>query len=220
MFLLLRPLRRLMVTALLLALVVAGIANAVILLGGRSSGGERPADAPHAQAALVLGAPVRSDGTMSAMLADRVRVAARLYREGKVGKVLASGHSGTRGEVEAMRRGLLAAGVRPRDLFVDRAGIDTLDSAYRARRVFGVDSALVVTQGFHVRRAVWLARRAGIDAHGVSADLRGYGRAGTLSQVREALARVKAVGEVVTGAEPRHLGRTIPIDGDATADRR
>ena len=199
-----------------LTLLVA-VANAIVLLGADDSTGV--ADAPHAQVALLLGAKVEPDGTPSAMLRDRIAVAARLYRDGKVEKVLASGDHGTRAydEVNAMKRALIAAGVPARDVFTDHAGFDTWDSVVRARKVFEVRSALVVTQGFHLPRAVWLARRAGLDAHGVSADLSGYGRQERLSQIREVLARVKAVEQVVTDASPRYLGKPVPITGDARA---
>lgn len=197
--------------------VIVAVANAVVLIGG--SGSSHVADAPHAQVALVLGAQVNPDGSLSTMLADRVAVGARLYRDGKVDKVLASGDHGQHeyDEVDAMKRALIAAGVPERDVFTDHAGFDTWDSVVRARKVFEVESALVVTQGFHLPRAVWLARRAGLDAHGVSADLHDYGRALRFSQVRETLARVKAVGEVVTGSDPRFLGPQIPITGDGRA---
>jgi SanA protein len=87
----------------------------------------------------------------------------------------------------------------------------------RARKVFQVRSALVVTQGFHMPRALWLARHADLDAHGVVADLHGYGRQGQKSSVREVLSRVKAVGNVATGAKPRFLGPPVPIEGSARA---
>jgi SanA protein len=198
--------------------VVAG-SNALVLLSGGSGDYSRPGDAPRAQAALVLGAAVRPDGSLTPMLADRVRVAAQLYREGKVTKVLASGDHGTESydEVNPMKRALIAQGVPQRDVFTDHAGFDTWDSVVRARRVFGVSSALVVTQGFHLPRAVWLARRAGLDAHGVSADLHGYGEQGRRSVMREVFARVKAVEEAVSGSRPRYLGPPIPISGDGRA---
>jgi SanA protein len=201
---------------LLVALVA--VANAIVLLGG-SSGDERVADAPHAQVALLLGAKVNPDGSPSPMLRDRIAVAARLWRDGKVGKVLASGDHSTvdYDEVNAMKRGLLAAGVPVRDIFTDHAGFDTWASVVRARKVFKVSSALIVTQDFHLPRAVWLARQAGLTAHGVSADLHGYGRQEQLSQIREVLARVKAVADVATGAEPQFLGPAIPISGDGRA---
>jgi SanA protein len=199
--------------------LVVGASNALVLLSGGSGDYARPADAPRAQAALVLGAHVRADGTLTPMLADRVRVAADLYLEGKVRKVLVSGDHGTvqYDEVNPMKRALMAAGVPERDVFTDHAGFDTWDSVVRARKVFGVSSALVVTQGFHLPRAVWLARQAGLEAHGVSADLHGYGVQGRRSKVREVLARVKAVEEAVTGSSPRFLGPRIPITGDGRA---
>jgi SanA protein len=219
-FLPFRRLARLLLSLLALVVLVVAVANAVVLLGGRSDH-DTVADAPRAQVALVLGAQVRSDGSMSTMLADRVRVAAELYRAGKVRKVLASGDHGSEhyDEVDAMRRGLLAAGVPPEDLFTDHAGFDTFDSAFRARKVFKVGSALVVTQRFHLARAVWLARRAGLRADGVVADRHDYGRANTLARVREAFARVKAVGEVATGHQPRYLGEPVPITGDGRTSR-
>jgi SanA protein len=216
-----RPRGRRLVVALATAgatgLLVVAVANAVVLLGG--SGSTSVDDAPHAQAALLLGARVMPDGTPSPMLRDRIAVAARLYRAGKVEKVLASGDHGQQAydEVNAMKRALIAAGVPARDVFTDHAGFDTWDSVVRARKVFRASSVLVVTQGFHLPRAVWLARRAGLDAHGVSADLHGYGSQGHKSQVREVLARLKAVGEAVTDREPRHLGPQIPITGDGGA---
>jgi SanA protein len=199
--------------------LVVGGSNALVLLSGGSEDYDRPADAPHAQVALVLGAHVRPDGSMTSMLTDRVRVAADLYRAGKVDKVLVSGDHGRvdYDEVNPMKRALVAAGVPERDVFTDHAGFDTWDSVVRAKKVFDVRSALVVTQGFHLPRAVWLARRAGLDAHGVSADLHGYGEQGRRSRMREVLARVKAVEEAVTGSKPRFLGPKIPITGDGRA---
>lgn len=202
-------------------LLVVVVSNAIVLLGARGDITDRPAQAPRAQAAIVLGARVLPDGTMTAMLADRVSTGARLYREGKVDRVIASGDHGTRGydEVNAMRRGLLAAGVPDRDTFTDHAGFDTWSSMVRAQKVFGVESALVVTQGFHLPRAVWLGQRAGLDVHGVSADLRAYGRQNARSSVREWLARPKAVQEVVVGRDPQFLGPRIPITGDGRLTR-
>jgi SanA protein len=207
----------------LIACVAAGLAavvvtNAIVLLGSDGSY-DRPADAPHAQVALVLGAQVRPDGSMSGMLADRVAVAAELYRDGKVDRVLVSGDHGRTGydEPNTMKRALVRAGVPADHVFTDHAGFDTWDSVVRARKVFQVRSALIVTQGFHMPRAIWLGRHAGLDVHGVVADLHGYGRQGQKSSVREVLSRVKAVGSVATGAKPRYLGPPVPIDGRAHA---
>lgn len=218
------PHRRLLVRIALggaaaLLLVVAGT-NAIILLGSEGRTTHDPARAPRAQAALVLGAGLNRDGSPSAMLRDRLRAAAALYRDGRVDKVLVSGDHGTVGydEVNAMRRGLIALGVPERDVFTDHAGFATLDSVVRARKVFNVHSVVIVTQSFHLPRALWLARRAGLEAHGLTAGGR-YGGAGRKAALREVLARTKAVEDAVTGAGPRFLGPRIDIAGDGRASR-
>jgi SanA protein len=204
----------------LLGLVV-GVANVVVLLGGRGAETD-PQAVPHAQAALVLGALVQPDGRPSGMLEDRIRAAAALYREGRVDKVLASGDHGRPDydEVNAMRRELVALGVPDEDVFTDHAGFATLDSVVRARKVFNVKSVTVVTQPFHMPRALWLARRAGLTASGLDAGAgHDYGRQGTASRVREVFARTKAVGDILTGAQPKFLGPRVDIGGSADASR-
>lgn len=184
--------------------------NLWVLAAGRSG------DHARAQVALVLGAQVHDDGRLSSMLEDRVVTAVDLYRSGRVGKLLLSGDHGRVGydEVGAMRRRAVALGVPERDVFTDHAGFNTWDSVVRAKKVFAVEDAIVVTQGFHLPRAVFLARRAGLDVSGVSADRRPYGPAGRANGRREYLARVKSFGEVVAGRDPRFLGPRIPIEGD------
>ena len=200
--------------------VIVGVANAVVLLGAGGAGHD-PARAPHAQVALVLGALVQPDGRPSAMLADRLDAAAALYRDRRVDRVLVSGDHGRLDydEVNAMRRELVHRGVPDADIFTDHAGFDTWSSMVRARKVFQVRSAIVVTQGFHMARALWLGKRAGLDVHGLAADRSGYGIEGKKSDVREILARVKAVEDVVTNAKPRFLGPKVPITGSAQASR-
>jgi SanA protein len=219
----LRPRHRFRSRLALLVLVVpvalVTVANAVVLLDAR---GETPSDlaaVPHAQAALVLGAQVKPDGTPSDMLEDRITAAEELYRAGKVDKLLLSGDHGrwSYDEVGTMRRALLADGIPARDLFTDHAGFDTWDSAQRARRVFRVDSAIVVTQRFHLARALFAAQRAGLHVTGYAADRRDYGRVMGRLQVREVLARVKVAADALTGAQPRYLGPRLPIQGDGRA---
>lgn len=207
--------RRVLAIAAGLIAVVLLLPNAIILLGGRGST-EAVADAPKAQAALVLGAQVYRDGRPSIMLADRVTAAEELYRAGKVDKLLLSGDHGraTYDEVATMKRILLGRGIPAEDIFTDHAGFDTWDSAQRAKRVFDVDSVVVVTQRFHMARALYDARHAGLDATGYVADKRGYGSVMNRLRLREAAARVKTMGDVLTGADPRFLGPSIPITGD------
>ena len=102
-------------------------------------------------------------------------------------------------------------------MFTDHAGFATIDSVVRARKVFNVHSAVIVTQGFHLPRA-WLACRAGLEAHGLAADGH-YGRRGRMAAVREVLARTKAVQDSLTGAQPKFLGPRIDIAGDGRARR-
>jgi SanA protein len=211
--------RRLLRRALLLALVPVALvaaANAWVLLAARGDTAASLQRVPHAQVALVLGAQVMPNGSPSSMLEDRILTARDLYRAGRVDKLLLSGDHGRwrYDEVGTMRRRLLEEGVPARDLFTDHAGFDTWDSAQRARRVFGVDSAVVVTQRFHMARAVFAAERAGLQVTGFAADRRGYGRVMPRLRVRETLARVKVLGDRLTGAEPRFLGPRIPIAGD------
>lgn len=183
---------------------------------------ERVADVPARQTAIVLGALVYRSGRPSDILADRLDTAADLYLAGRVRKILVSGDHGRieYDEVNAMRRHLQDRGVRPEDIFMDHAGFDTCDTMQRARRVFGVQSAVVVTQAFHLPRAVYLARTCDLDAVGVEADRHVYRKA-VRNHVRESVARVKSFAEVHLGIGPHHLGPQIPIEGDgrATWDR-
>jgi SanA protein len=194
--------------------LLAAAANAAIVLSTRTevTGVERVTPA---QAAIVLGARVSPDGTLSPMLADRVAQALALYRSGAVDRIIVSGDHGSWSydEPGAMRDELLARGVPARTVFTDHAGFDTWSTMRRAAEVFGVHSAVVVTQGFHLPRALFLARAAGLDAQGVASDLRPYGRSGLAATVREAAARVKAVGSVALRS-PVTLGPPVPIDGD------
>lgn len=196
---------------------VVGGSNAVVYLGGKA--GIRPAgEVRPAQVVLVPGAYVLPDGRPSTMVEDRLLAAYELYRGGKVKKILLSGDHGTveYDEVNAMRRFLEEKGVPAEDIFMDHAGFDTYDSMYRARDLFQVRSAVVVTQGFHLPRAVWLARRMGLEAEGVVADRWIYAGAGYY-EVREILARVKAFMEWAVHRKPVFLGPVIPITGDGRA---
>jgi SanA protein len=213
-----RRMKRVVVIGFLLAAVGLGLPNLIVWQGGRGTTDD-PARVPRAQAALVLGAQVMPNGKPSSMLSDRITAAEELYKAGRVDKLLLSGDHGRvkYDEVGTMRRILLERGIPADDIFTDHAGFDTWDSAQRARRVFNVRSAVVVTQGFHMARALYDARHAGLEATGFIADRRDYGRVMARLRVREAAARVKTLGDVVTGADPHFLGAQIPISGDGRA---
>ncbi len=197
--------------ALLVVLVVAG-SNAYILLGAEGESTDRVAEVPQAQVAIVPGALVQPNGKMSGMLRDRVSQASALWHAGKVEKILVSGdhHTWAYDEPGTMRKALVADGVPPRDVFEDHAGFDTWATMVRARGIFGVRDAVVVTQGFHMPRALFLADAAGIDATGLTADQHRWGYQGKKSEVREVLSRVKAIADVTLNT-PAMAGPSIPI---------
>jgi len=193
--------------------LILGI-NALVYYPGRALLVD-PAAAEEAEAVMVLGALVFPDGRPSAMLQDRLDTALALYQGGRAAKILLTGDHGQveYDEVNGMRRYLEEKGVPPEDIFMDHAGFDTYDSMYRARAVFQARKLIVVTQEFHLPRALWIAKRLGLSAQGVVADRRPYARA-QYYEWRELLARVKAFGEVVIGRDPVFLGPVIPITGD------
>ncbi|HET9518026.1 MAG TPA: ElyC/SanA/YdcF family protein [Actinoplanes sp.] len=167
-------------------------------------------DVPAAPVALVLGAQVDPGGVPSPFLAARLEIARRLFEAGKVRAILVSGDNMHHeyNEPEAMGRWLVDRGVPARQVVLDYAGFDTYDSCARANRIFGVEQAIVVTQSFHIARAVTVCRRLGIDATGVGDDtVKVYERPWTISSTREHGASVKAVFDVLSGRDPVHLGR-------------
>ncbi|MEU8081710.1 ElyC/SanA/YdcF family protein [Catellatospora citrea] len=178
-------------------------------------------DVPEAPVALVLGAQVHDNGSPSGFLEARLDIARRLYETGKVRAVLVSGDHGqwTYDEPDAMRQWLIDRGVPDRKVVADHAGFDTYDSCQRAVRVFGVRQLIVVTQSYHIDRAVALCRDAGIDATGVGDDTaRRFGSFWTKAVVREQGACVKAMLDVVTGRDPVFLGRHETGVEDALRD--
>jgi SanA protein len=201
----------------LLCLIVAG-SNAYILLTTDGEATADVADVPPAEVAIVPGALVNANGHMSGMLADRVKEASLLWHAGTVKKILVSGdhHTWAYDEPDTMRKALVRDGVKPEDVFEDHAGFDTWATMVRARSIFNIKNAVVVTQGFHMPRALYLAEEAGIDASGLLADQHHWGYQGERSSIREVFARVKAIWDT-TVETPAMAGRRIPIQ---TADGR
>ena len=164
---------------------------------------------------LVLGCFVQEDGVPSDMLADRLRRGVELYQAGAAPKLLMSGDHGRTdyNEVEAMKQYAIDQGVPSTDVFMDHAGFSTYESVYRAKEVFEADTVLIVTQEYHLKRAVYIANALGLKAYGVACDYHRY--TGQLSrELREVLARVKDFGTTVFRPEPTFLGEAIPIGGD------
>lgn len=179
------------------------------------------AELPDVDCILVLGCRVYEDGTPSHMLEDRLRRSVELYRAGAAPKLLMSGDHGQReyDEVGAMKQYALAEGVSSQDVFMDHAGFSTYESLYRAKEIFGVEKVIIVTQEYHLHRALQIARALGLEAYGVSADYRSY-TGQLMRDIREIMARNKDVLSTIFLPKPTYLGEKIPIsgDGDVTND--
>ena len=165
--------------------------------------------------AIVFGAGLTRSGEPTAVLYDRVAIAAELYQRGLVNKLLLSGDNRFENynEPEAMRRTAIRLGVPDEDLVLDYAGRRTYDSCYRAHEIFGVQRAVLVTQAFHLERALYLCEALGIDGVGVKADRRNYaGGAQTAWLVREAIATLGAWVDVNLTRPTPVLGPPLPIE--------
>ena len=175
---------------------------------------EQAAELADMDCILVLGCKVGNDGTLSHMLEDRLRQGVALYDLGAAPKLLMSGDHGTDtyDEVDAMKRYAVDAGIASQNVFMDHAGFSTYESVYRAKEVFQVQRVIIVTQEYHLYRALMVAREMGLEAYGVAVNYRTYvGQ--TSRDIREVLARVKDFGMTLFWPEPTYLGDVIPISG-------
>ncbi|WP_189714666.1 SanA/YdcF family protein [Streptomyces chryseus] len=209
--------RRRTVQALMLVAVLA-LAPATWLHAVADSRVRTTADAPARDVVVVFGAGLWRGGP-TPYLANRLDAAAELYRAGKAKVVLVTGDNSRTeyDEPDAMRTYLVERGVPDRRIVSDFAGFDTWDSCVRAKKIFGVDRAVLVSQGFHIRRAIGLCRAAGVDAYGVGVDAR---RDATwyYGGVREILAAGKAALDAATEPDPQFLGRQETGVAEALAD--
>ncbi|MBW4682156.1 MAG: YdcF family protein [Microcoleus vaginatus WJT46-NPBG5] len=170
---------------------------------------------PEEDVAVVFGAGVWEDGSPTPMLADRVQAAVDLYKEGRVRKVLMTGDNSSEdyNEVKAMQEYAAERGVPAKDIQLDYAGFSTYESCYRAKEIFGVKQAVLITQSYHLPRAVYTCRQLGVDAVGLGTpDWEKYRDRSMMRYAgREVLAVIKALWEVhVTRPEPTFLG---PFEG-------
>ena len=164
------------------------------------------ADAPRTEVAVVFGAGLW-DGEPSPYLAHRLDAAATLYRAGRIEVVLVTGDNSREDydEPDAMRAYLVAHGVPDRRIVSDYAGFDTWDSCVRARRIFGVREAVLISQGFHIRRALALCRAAGVASYGIGVDAK-HDVTWYYGGTREILAAGKAALDALFRPDPRFLG--------------
>lgn len=164
---------------------------------------------------LVLGCGVHDDGSPSDMLHDRLRRSVELYEAGAAPKLLMTGDHGRTGydEVDAMKSFAVEAGISSENVFMDHAGFSTYESMYRAKEIFQAKKIIIVTQEYHLYRAMYIAEQLGMEAYGVSSNYRNY-RGQDAMDTREVLARAKDAVTCIFKPEPTYLGETIPIWGD------
>ncbi len=170
---------------------------------------------------LVLGCGVRPDGTPSLMLRDRLETGAALYEAGAAPKLLMSGDHGRKeyDEVNLMKEYVMEKDIPSADIFMDHAGFSTYESMYRARDIFCAEKVIIVSQRYHLPRALYVAEKLGLEAYGVPAKEAEY-RGQAYREFREILARTKDFCTAVVQPLPKYLGEEIPIsgNGDLTND--
>lgn len=182
---------------------------------------EEAAELTDVDCILVLGCYVHDSGHPSDMLADRLRRGIELYQAGASPKLLMSGDHGQQdyNEVKAMKLEAMEEGIPSEDVFMDHAGFSTYESIFRARDIFAANKIIIVTQEYHLYRALHIANALGVEAYGVAADYHTYvGQA--FRELREILARNKDFAASILKPAPTHLGEMIPVsgNGDLTND--
>lgn len=206
------------IASLLAALfLLFAVINIIVLLSAQS----RIVDIEEAKALgsfdciLVLGAGVWRNNRPSHVLEDRLKIGIEAYCAGVSDKLLMSGDHGRNNydEVNVMKSFAMDCGIPSENIFMDHAGFSTYESMYRARDVFSAHRVLIVTQKFHMYRALYIANALGLEAYGLTSDLREYANA-TYSQLRESLARVKDFFMVIFKPFPTYLGEVLPVNGN------
>lgn len=175
----------------------------------------------NARVALLLGAKVFDNNEVSQEVYDRIMKTAELYNSGKIDKVIISGDHGTKeyDEVNTIRSWMLKFPISEDDIFMDHAGFSTYESIYRAKEIFGVKSMIIVTQKFHLPRAVFIAGKMGISCQGFIADRKNY-KLETSDTIREFLARAKDfIYALILKPKPAYLGEKISLNGSGLITR-
>ena len=197
-------------------LLIISVCNLTVIWSSRKNVNSE--DVPKCDAVIILGAMVRGD-TPSAILKARLDKGCELYFSGAADRIIMSGDHGRTDydEVNAMKAYAVSKGVPEEHIFTDHAGFDTYDSMYRARDIFLCEKVIVVTQAFHINRAVFLGNALGLETYGVTCSEESYSPSLFTTNVREPLARVKAAANAVFKPKPKYLGDSIPIYGEASA---
>lgn len=179
---------------------------------------EENVEIPKVDCIMVLGTGLQEDGKPSLVLRDRLERGVELYKQGVSDRLLMTGDHGRNeyDEVAAMKQYAVDAGVPAEHIFMDHAGFSTYESMYRARDVFEVQSLAIVTQPYHVYRAVYAAKELGMTAYGTPSKETIY-RGSWMLEWREKLARTKDFVWLIVKPEPTYLGDKISIHGTGTA---
>ena len=164
---------------------------------------------------LVLGCQVKDDGTPSDMLRDRLTRGIEVYNLGAASKLLMSGDHGREDydEVGTMKQYAINEGIASESIFMDHAGFSTYESVYRAKEIFQADKIIIISQDYHLYRALYIAEKLGVEAYGVASDYHTYAGQG-MRECREILARCKDWAMCIFKPEPEHLGDEIPVSGN------
>ena len=210
------------VIIILLCLAVVGVTALLIINSHVKSAGknriltvEQAAELENVDCIIVLGCQVKDDGSLSHMLRDRLMRGLEVYKAGAASKLLMSGDHGREDydEVGAMKNYAIENGVPSEDVFMDHAGFSTYETIYRAKEVFEADKVIIVTQEYHLYRALYIAKQLGVDAYGVSSDLNTYAGQ-SMRDFREVLARCKDWAMCIFKPEPTYMGDEIPVSGN------
>ncbi|MEI8131496.1 MAG: ElyC/SanA/YdcF family protein [Leptolinea sp.] len=213
------PIRKLLLYLLILLIIIGLLPSVIAYI--TSAGSRFPlGTAPVGKTAIVFGAGLYRDGSPSAVLRDRVQTAVELYKAGKVEKLLMSGDNSTvnYNEPGAMQKYAIQLGVPEAAIVLDYAGRRTYDTCYRAKSIFGITEALLVTQDYHLPRALYICKMLGLNTVGISADRRNY-RLSTYVywRIREIPATFTAFIDLFISKPQPILGEPEPIfprDGD------
>ncbi len=198
----------------LAVLVMVGLCNAIVIISSKGRTYNDVEKIPYHKVGLVLGTtPKLSNGNANYYYKCRMQATADLYFAGKISYIIASGdnHIKEYNEPECMLNSLVALGVPDSVIFLDYAGFRTFDSMVRAKKVFGQDSITVISQHWHNQRAIYVARKQGIDIVGFDAQDAIVRKAYIKNHAREILAKVKAVVDVLLGKQPHFLGEPVII---------
>ena len=209
-----RGVMRLVVIGIVLVSIVIGVCNWVVIRSAKGRTYNETKAIPYHKVGVVLGTvPYLNNGRKNFYFDSRMKAAADLYFAHKISYILATGdnHRRNYNEPKSMREALIALGVPDSAIVLDYAGFRTLDSMVRAKKVFGQDSFIVISQHWHNERAIFIARHNGMDVVGYDAKDAVVRKAYIKSLVREALAKVKAVYDVCVDKQPKFLGEPVII---------